>query len=93
MRNHQQKNIAPAASFEKKGGFVLDVAFTDNTHRTIDFKPVFNQLQGDYAKWNKPRNFNRVKIENGYLIWGKNADVIFNLESIYTGKIENEILP
>lgn len=93
MRNNQQKSISPIIAFAHIDNYVLDVHFKDQTHRTINFEPAFKQLQGDYAKWYKPQNFKKVFVEHGNLSWGKNADVIFNLDIIYTGAIEKIKLP
>lgn len=91
MRNNKQKIEIVAMdvlAFTNLGNYQLMVNFTDGTSRIINFKEVFAQLQGDYTKWYKLPNFNKVKIENGNLIWGRNSDVIFTLESIYNGKVE-----
>lgn len=93
MRNHKQKAVSQVTSFAHKGGYILDVFFADKTHRVINFEPVFKQLQGYYAKWYKPQNFKKVFVEHGNLSWGKNADVIFGLDKIYTGEVEYIILP
>jgi hypothetical protein len=91
MRNNKKKNkigCMDVVAFTNLGNYQLLVNFADNSNRIINFKEVFAQLQGDYTKWYKPPNFNKVQIENGNLIWGKDSDVIFTLESIYTGKVE-----
>lgn len=93
MRNNKQKIVSPVIGFTYKENYVLDVFFADKTHRVINFEPVFKQLQGYYAKWYKLQNFRKVFVEHGNLSWGKNADVVFSLDKIYTGEIEHITLP
>ncbi len=63
--------------------FVLKVFFNNNQQRIIDFRPFFNTLKGYYKKWNKPSGFNKFKIENGELWWGKKADIQLHPIDIY----------
>jgi hypothetical protein len=62
--------------------------FSDNTSRVIDFEPFFkNSPHPQWEKYNKLFHFRKFKIENGNLVWGSNWDLIFSLQSLYTGNL------
>ena len=71
--------------------FVLKVFFNNNENRIIDFRPVFNILKGDYKKYNTISAFNKFKIENGELWWGKNADIQFHPIDVYYNSLLNPL--
>lgn len=81
-RNNKEKaiKISDAVLIEP---FVLKVFFNSSENRIIDFRPFFNTLKGDYKKYNTPSAFKKFKIENGELLWGKNADIQFHPIDIY----------
>lgn len=71
--------------------FVLKVFFNNRENRIIDFRPFFNALKGDYAKYNTPVAFNKFKVENGELRWGKNADIQFHPIDVYYNSLLNPL--
>ena len=70
------------------GAFKVQVDFSDNTSRVIDFEPFLKEnSHPQWAKYNSINNFKKFKIENGNLVWGRNWDLIFPVYSLYTGNL------
>lgn len=40
-----------------------------------------------YNKYLDPKKFKKFTIENGNIVWGKNWDLIFPIEQLYSGGI------
>jgi len=70
MRNNKQKievGSMDVVAFTNLCNYQLMLNFADKTSRIINLKEVFAQLEGDYVKWQKLPNFNKLQIENGNL--------------------------
>jgi len=65
------------------------VYFSDVTNQRIDFSEPFASISAPaYQKWKEPKKFQQFAIENGNLVWGKDWDIIFPVEQLYTNKIK-----
>lgn len=70
-------------------GYCLEITFEDGHKVIVDFNDVILKYAvGDYAKYKKIANFKRFKIDHGNLVWGKDYDLFFPPERLYTGKIQ-----
>ena len=69
--------------------YVVRLLFNDNTSRDIDFEPFLKKKkpQSICEKYLDMENFQKFKIEDGNIVWGKNWDLIFPEEQLYNGKI------
>jgi hypothetical protein len=69
-----------------KGDFTLELLFSDNTSKIVDFK-AFLQSHPQFGKYNKETNFKKFRIENGNVVWGKDWDLIFPINQLLNGNI------
>lgn len=77
----------------KKADYIDDykikLIFNDNKIKVIDFgKFLFSNSHPQYDKYRQLNNFCKFKIEGGNIIWGKNWDLIFPLNQLYSGEIK-----
>lgn len=73
---------------ENKGDLTVSLTFSDNTVRTVDIGDFIRRHpHPQYNKYLDPRKFSRFTIENGNIVWGKNWDLIFPVEQLYTGRL------
>ena len=69
------------------GNLSLELVFSDNTTRIVNIGDFIRKHpHPQYNKYLDPKKFNRFTLENGNVIWGKNWDLIFPIEQLYTGK-------
>lgn len=62
--------------------------FSDNKIQTVDIGEfIRNNPHPQYSKYFDPKKYKRFAIENGNLVWGKNWDLIFPIEQLYSGKV------
>jgi hypothetical protein len=70
------------------GNLSLELVFSDNTTRIVNIGDFIRKHpHPQYNKYLDPKKFNRFTLENGNVIWGKNWDLIFPIEQLYTGKL------
>ncbi len=68
--------------------YVLEITFSDDHVSRVDFKKAFDYYcKGYYAKYKKPTEFKKFKIDEGHLVWGKDWDIIFQDQYLYEGHI------
>ena len=68
--------------------YQLEIYFSDGKIIVLDFEKAFEKyVKGFYAKYRKPSEFVKFKVDEGKLVWGKNWDVMFPNEQLYRGKI------
>ncbi len=66
--------------------FSLKVTFNTGKSRILDFLPLFQQfVKGDNLKFFAPERFKKFILKNGNIYWGKNEDVIFPVQLLYSG--------
>jgi hypothetical protein len=64
------------------------VKFSDATERLVDFENFLNtNLHPQFSKYKDLRHFKKFRIERGNLVWGKDWDLIFPIEQLYTGTL------
>lgn len=70
------------------GNLSLYITFSDYTSRSVnigDFIRLHPHPQ--YNKYLDPNKFKKFNIENGNIVWGKNWDLIFPIEQLYSGSL------
>lgn len=70
------------------GNLTVCLTFNDNTTNIVDIgEYIRNNPHPQYNKYLDPRKFKRFTIENGNIVWGKNWDLMFPIEQLYSGEI------
>ena len=66
----------------------VKLKFNDGTVREIDFGTFLNKHpHPQYNKYLKPSNFKKFHLDHGYIVWGKNWDLVFPLEQLFNGEL------
>ena len=75
-------------SAKDMGNLNVCLTFNDNTTNIVDIgEYIRNNPHPQYNKYLDPRKFKRFTIENGNIVWGKNWDLMFPIEQLYSGEI------
>ncbi len=73
---------------EDIGNLTISLTFSDNSIQTVNIgNYIRRHPHPQYNKYLDPRKFRRFTIDNGNVVWGKNWDMIFPIEQLYTGNI------
>ena len=73
---------------ENVGDLTVNLTFSDNTTQRVDIGDFIRRHpHPQYNKYLDPRKFSRFTIDNGNVVWGKNWDLIFPIEQLYSGVI------
>ncbi len=73
---------------EDAGNLMVTLTFNDHTIQTVDVGGYIRRHpHPQYLKYLDARKFKRFTIENGNIVWGKNWDLMFPVEQLYTGTI------
>lgn len=71
---------------EDLGNLHVRVIFSDNKTQMIDVGDFIRRHpHPQYNKYLDPKKFKKFSIENGNIVWGKNWDLIFPIEQLYSG--------
>lgn len=71
------------------GNLILRVFFSDDTEKDINVGDFIKRHpHPQYNKYANPKNFRKFAIENGNVVWGKNWDLIFPIEDLYSGVLK-----
>ena len=66
----------------------VNLLFSDGTNRDVDFARFLKtHPHPQHNKYIKYSNFKKFYLENGNIVWGKNSDLIFNIENLYHNKL------
>ena len=69
-------------------GLSVELRFNDGTVKRVDFEVFFNKHpHPQYNKYLKPINFKKFYLDHGNIVWGKNWNLIFPVEQLYTGDL------
>ena len=72
------------------GNLSVDLLFSDQTTRRVDIGDFIRRHpHPQYNKYLDPRHFRRFEIEDGNIVWGKSWDLVFPIEQLYAGVIED----
>ncbi len=70
--------------------YKVELLFDDKKKQLIDFLPVL-QSNPVCKKYLDLLEFKKFKIEDGNIVWGKNWDMIFTIESLYYNTLNNNL--
>ena len=71
------------------GNLSVYLRFNDGSEQTVavgDY--IVRHPHPQYNKYLNEKKFNQFMIENGNIVWGKNWDLMFPIEQLYTGILE-----
>lgn len=70
------------------GGLSLRITFNDGFCRIVDFGEFLHRCpHPQYDIYSDPDMFATFRIENGNVVWGKDWDMVFPVEDLYSGKL------
>lgn len=70
------------------GNLSVKIQFSDNTSRVVNIGDFIRRHpHPQYNKYLDEKKFSRFSIDGGNIVWGKNWDLIFPIEQLYTGCI------
>ncbi len=73
---------------EDIGNLTISLTFNDNSMQTVNVGDFIRRHpHPQYNKYLDPRKFRQFTIDNDNVVWGKNWDMIFPIEQLYTGNI------
>ncbi len=73
---------------EDIGNLTISLTFNDNSMQTVNVGDFIRRHpHPQYNKYLDPHKFRQFTIDNGNVVWGKNWDMIFPIEQLYTGNI------
>lgn len=82
-------NLLQIVHIECFENLTMRLCFSDHTEKIIDIGDfITKHPHPQYNKYLEWKNFKKVAIENGNVVWGKNWDLMFPIEQLYVGKIE-----
>ncbi len=71
------------------GNLSVRLTFSDQTSQVVNIGNFIRQYpHPQYNKYLDERKFRRFKLEDGNIVWGKNWDLIFPIEQLHRGRIE-----
>lgn len=71
------------------GNLSVRLTFSDQTSQVVNIGNFIRQYpHPQYNKYLDERKFCRFKLEDGNIVWGKNWDLIFPIEQLHRGRIE-----
>jgi hypothetical protein len=66
--------------------YKIEIVFSDNKKNIVDFLPALKKLD-TCKKYLDVTKFKKFKIEQGNVVWGKNWEMIFTLDSLYNNNL------
>lgn len=73
---------------EDIGNLKIKITFNDQLQRQVDIGDFIRRHpHPQYNKYLDPKKFKKFSIENGNIVWGKNWDLIFPIEQLYSGEL------
>ncbi|MCF2500848.1 DUF2442 domain-containing protein [Dyadobacter chenhuakuii] len=75
---------------EYLSGYKILVKFSDGTQQVVDFEDfLVSNSHPQHNQFKVKERFKNFKIEKGTLVWGEDWDLIFPVEQLHAGYIEN----
>ena len=83
------EEVLKVVSAEYVGGLSLKLTFSDGFVRILDFSEYLSSHpHPQHDSYKDPDKFREFYIDCGNLVWGKDWDMIFPVEDLYTGVIK-----
>lgn len=80
------KDALTVVSAEYIGGLSLKLTFSDGFVRVLDFSEYLSSHpHPQHDLYQNPDSFREYYIDSGNLVWGKDWDMIFPVEDLYSG--------
>ena len=87
MRKNKQENIQVVEAVYLRRYEVL-ILFNNNRMKIVDFASAIAKCaKGYYSRYADKKNFSKFHIEDGNIVWGKNWDLIFPVQDIFSGRV------
>jgi hypothetical protein len=68
--------------------YTLLVTFSDGKKVEVDFAEFINDNKIAYlSKYKSLNNFMKFKVDGGNVVWGRNWDLIFPVDQLYSGRV------
>ncbi len=83
-KNYRTEEAVAVRNAKHIGGYKLDILFSDGSTNTVDFENYLFHRERAYIEYRDPKNFLKFKVANGNLVWGKDWDIIFPIEKLYS---------
>ncbi len=94
VRSHSQKNKEKNLNITEAHylqNFSLALTFNTGESRIIDFLPLFQKyVKGHNLIYFAPYRFKKFIVKSGNIYWGRNEDVIFPVQLLYSGGLNKE---
>jgi len=75
-------------SAKYKSNYIVELIFSDNRKKTVKFGSFLkSSMHPVIRSYLKEEKFKKFYIDNGNIVWGKNWDLVFPIEQLYSGKI------
>ena len=75
-------------SAEYKAPLKVEITFSDGLRRVVDIGGFIRKYpHPQYNGYLDERKFKKFKIEYGNIVWGKNWDLIFPIETLHSGSL------
>lgn len=70
------------------GNGIVEITFNDKHFEYINVsKFIKDNPHPQYNKYLDEKKAKQFKLENGNIVWGKNWDLVFAINDIYSGKL------
>ena len=80
------EDVLKVVSAEYIGGLSLKLTFSDGFVRILDFSEYLSSHpHPQHDLYQNPDKFREFYLDCGNLVWGKDWDMIFPVEDLYTG--------
>lgn len=71
------------------GELKIHLVFNDGMSSIVDIGDFIRRHpHPQYNKYLDPKKFRKFTIEDGNVVWGRNWDLIFPIEQLYSGKVD-----
>lgn len=88
-QNKKEKSLTILKAVHLKN-YELLLYFSNGEQRIVNFVSLLSSLSGTYAKYMLPQNFKKFIVKSGNVYWGKNEDVIFSINNLFTGNFSKK---
>lgn len=70
--------------------YKIKLLFSDHIEKIVNFGGFLEKhSHPQFDKYKNKNWFKKFKVENGNIVWGKDWDMIFPIDQIYRGKIND----
>jgi len=75
-------------SAKYKNNYIVELVFSDNSKKSVRFASFLRKSMHPVIRsYLKEDRFKKFYIDDGNIVWGKNWDLVFPIEQLYSGKI------